>query len=164
MKMKRLFAILLTLAITILTLTGCGGSGSASDENSVIIYSSDEDYINEYFLGRLKEQFPDYNITIEYLSTGENAAKLMAEGTGNPEGWFADYMSQDKNYPSSVIKDINGNNTANFGRYDFYDEDKVEVLYDTARWLLVVCFKQFLTNTTFLCCTVQHLFSIYIHT
>ena len=84
MNMKRLFALLLTLVIALSTLTGCGSGGNTSDENSVVIYSSDEDYINEYFLGRLKEQFPDYDITIEYLSTGENAAKLMAEGTDSP--------------------------------------------------------------------------------
>ena len=84
MNMKRLFALFLTLVITLSTLTGCGSGGNTSDENSVVIYSSDEDYINEYFLGRLKEQFPDYDITIEYLSTGENAAKLMAEGTDSP--------------------------------------------------------------------------------
>ena len=52
-------------------------------------------------------------------------------GTGKPEGWFADYMKDDTNYPASIIKDEDGNNTVNRGRYNYYDEDKVEVLYDT---------------------------------
>ncbi len=81
MKIKRILALLLALVLCVSVLAGCG---KTVDENSVVIYSSDEDYINEYFLERLKEQFPDYNITIEYLSTGENAAKLMAEGKETP--------------------------------------------------------------------------------
>lgn len=81
MKMKKLIALLLVVVSCLSVFAGCG---AASDDNSVVIYSSDEDYINEYFLQRLNEQFPDYNITIEYLSTGENAAKLMAEGTETP--------------------------------------------------------------------------------
>ena len=81
MKAKKIFSLMMALAICLCAFAGCGG---ASDENSVVIYSSDEDYINEYFLGRLNEQFPNYNITIEYLSTGENAAKLMAEGADTP--------------------------------------------------------------------------------
>lgn len=80
MKIKH-FSIVLALLLCICMLAGCG---SQSNENSVVIYSSDEDYINEYFLQRLNEQFPDYDITIEYLSTGENAAKLMAEGSATP--------------------------------------------------------------------------------
>lgn len=81
MKAKKILALMLAAVICLSVLAGCSG---ASDENSVVIYSSDEDYINEYFLGRLNEQFPEYNITIEYLSTGENAAKLMAEGLETP--------------------------------------------------------------------------------
>ena len=81
--MKALKFVALVLA-TVLCLGIFAGCAPKSDENSVVIYSSDEDYINQYFLQRLNEQFPDYNITIEYLSTGENAAKLMAEGTETP--------------------------------------------------------------------------------
>ena len=78
--MRKILSLLLCAAICMSMFAGCG----KSDENSVVIYSSDEDYINEYFMGRLNEQFPDYNITIEYLSTGENAAKLKAEGSKTP--------------------------------------------------------------------------------
>ena len=81
MKITKFALLILALILCLGLLAGCSG---ASDENTVVIYSSDEDYINEYFLKRLNEQFPDYNITIEYLSTGENAAKLMAEGTDTP--------------------------------------------------------------------------------
>lgn len=80
MNIKKLTALFLIIAVCASMFAGC----SSSDETSVVIYSSDEDYINEYFQQRLNEQFPDYNITIEYLSTGESAAKLKAEGTSTP--------------------------------------------------------------------------------
>lgn len=78
--MKRFLSLLLTIVMGIGLLTGCG----SSNKNSVVIYSSDEDYINAYFQERLTEQFPDYDITIEYLPTGENAARLLAEGLDTP--------------------------------------------------------------------------------
>ena len=76
--MKNILSLLLVFILCfgcMTALSGCGKKG-----NTVVIYSSDEDYINEYFLQRLEEQFPDYNIQIEYLSTGENAALLKTEG------------------------------------------------------------------------------------
>lgn len=68
----------LLITSTVLGLAGCGNS---ADDNSVTIYSSAEDYRNEYYLSRLQEQFPEYDITIEYMETGNHAAKLLAEGT-----------------------------------------------------------------------------------
>lgn len=82
MTMKKILSLLLALVLCVggmTALAGCGDSG-----NKVVIYSSDEDYINEYFLERLKAQFPDYKISIEYLSTGKNAAKLQNEGKNTP--------------------------------------------------------------------------------
>ena len=53
------------------------------NSNRVVIYSGAEEYRNEYFMTRLKEQFPNYDISIEYMPTGNLAAKLAAEGTDN---------------------------------------------------------------------------------
>ena len=58
-------------------LSGC----SKKNDDKVIIYTSLEDYRVEYLQKRLTEEFPSYNIIIEYLSTGNHAAKLIAEGT-----------------------------------------------------------------------------------
>lgn len=57
-------------------LSGCGNS-----KEKVLIYSSAEDYRIEYMTKRLQEEFPQYDITIEYMSTGNHAAKLLSEGT-----------------------------------------------------------------------------------
>jgi len=51
-------------------------------DNIVMIYTSSEDFRNEHFQRRLNEQFPDYNIIINYMTTGSLAARLRAEGTG----------------------------------------------------------------------------------
>lgn len=82
MKIKKVLSLLLVLALCVGSLSVLSGCGSKKE--TVIIYSSDEEYINKYFQDRLKEEFPDYNIQIEYLSTGDNANKLKAEGTDSP--------------------------------------------------------------------------------
>jgi iron(III) transport system substrate-binding protein len=55
-------------------------SCAKKDTNRVVIYSSLEDFRNEYVQERLNTTFPDYQIVITYMSTGNSAAKLMAEG------------------------------------------------------------------------------------
>jgi len=71
----KLAAVLLLLVVmSLLFLT------ALADDHRVIIYSSAEDYRNAHFLSRLQEQFPQYEIIIEYMSTGNHAAKLLAEG------------------------------------------------------------------------------------
>ena len=80
MKMKRLLSLVLALALCLGGMTLLSACGEK--DNKIVIYSSDEDYINAYFQERLNEQFPDYDIVIEYRSTGENAALLKTEGTG----------------------------------------------------------------------------------
>lgn len=83
--MKKILALFL-IVIMVFSLIACSngsqkaGNGELSD-NKVIIYSGAEEYRNEYFMKRLTEEFPDYDITIEYMPTGNLAAKLAAEGT-----------------------------------------------------------------------------------
>lgn len=74
--LMRLRAILLVVAILLsMSLVGCGGG-----KEKVLIYTSVEDYVIEDMNKRLGEQFPDYDITVEYVSTGNHAAKLLTEG------------------------------------------------------------------------------------
>lgn len=74
-----------TILLAILLLTILSSCGKAADNslknNKVHIYSGAEEYRNEYFLKRLNEKFPDYEIIIEYMPTGNMAAKVKAEGT-----------------------------------------------------------------------------------
>ncbi len=74
--MKKKISIFLTIILILTLLTACGGS----KENRIVLYSSGADYENEYYLERLEAQFPEYDIVLEYLTTGNHAAKLKAEG------------------------------------------------------------------------------------
>ena len=73
--MKKFLSVLLTVTLCILCLSGCGAK-----KEKVTIFTSLEDYRLEYLNSRLAEEFPNYDITIEYMSTGNHAAKLLAEG------------------------------------------------------------------------------------
>ncbi len=123
--MKRFIAFLLA-AVLILGLAACGSADKQNntannttepeENNKVVIYSGAEEYRNEYFLKRLKEQFPDYDITIEYMPTGNLAAKLAAEGTDTDMDIFYDldfsyaglveqYLADLSSYDQSIYVD-----------------------------------------------------------
>jgi iron(III) transport system substrate-binding protein len=79
MKMKsvtKILALVLVVAMLSAMFAGCGSS-----KEKILIYTSVEDYVVADMNARLSEQFPDYEITVEYVSTGNHAAKLLAEGT-----------------------------------------------------------------------------------
>jgi len=89
--MKTFLALMLALALVLaaaasaladkaITITAPAFENLDDSSNRVVIYSGAEEYRNEYFMKRLKEQFPDYDITIEYMPTGNLAAKFAAEG------------------------------------------------------------------------------------
>ncbi len=71
--MKKLLSLLLVTVLFATLLCGC------SSKEKIVIYTSVEDYVIEDLDARLKEQFPNYEIVIEYMSTGTHAAKLLAE-------------------------------------------------------------------------------------
>lgn len=72
---KSMALLLVAVMLISVALTGCGSS-----KEKILIYTSVEDYVIEDMNARLGEQFPDYNITVEYVSTGNHAAKLLTEG------------------------------------------------------------------------------------
>ena len=68
-------------AALVLVLLASLFSCKKQDNNSVIIYTSTEDFRTEHMQQLLKEKFPNYDITLQVLSTGNHAAKIKAEGT-----------------------------------------------------------------------------------
>ena len=75
MNAKKILSIVLCLLLTVMLFAGCGET-----KEKVLIYTSIEDYVLEDLQACLNEKFPDYNIVIEYMSTGDHAAKLISEG------------------------------------------------------------------------------------
>ncbi len=67
-------AVLMAFSLTSL-FAGCGAK-----KETVLIYTSSEDFKIEHMTKCLNEKFPEYEIVIEYMSTGNHAAKLLAEG------------------------------------------------------------------------------------
>ena len=61
--------------VAIATLASCGGN------DRIVIYTSCEDYRIAYLESRLKEEFPNRSVAIQYLDTGTTLSRLQAEGT-----------------------------------------------------------------------------------
>lgn len=79
--MKRLFALVLASLLclgTLLSLAACG-----EKKEKIVIWTSAEDFRIADMEERFGKQFPDYDIKIEYMSTGDIAAKLLNEGTNS---------------------------------------------------------------------------------
>lgn len=74
--MKKILNLLMTGLLT-LSLAACG----KDDKANILIYSTAEDFRNEMLQNELNAKFPEYNIVIQYVSTGNCAAKLKAEGS-----------------------------------------------------------------------------------
>lgn len=70
--MKKLLVLVL---FTTLLLTGCGSS-----DDRVVIYSSMEEERNQVLKEQLKEKFPDTDVVVQYMATGNSAAKIKNEG------------------------------------------------------------------------------------
>ena len=103
--MRKLISLILAISFLVLA-AGC----AKEKKEKVLVYLSAEEYRVEYFHKRLKEEFPDYEVVLEYLPTGTHAAKLEAEGLdtacdisfeldygylGSLEGLFADLSAYD---------------------------------------------------------------------
>lgn len=118
--MRKVLTLAFCVTMMITMLSGCGSS-----KERILIYSAGEDYKIAYMQGRLNEQFPDYDITVEYMSTGNMAAKVLSEGTQtecdivhdmeygymaqlDAEGLFADLSSYDTSmYVDDVVQSSN---------------------------------------------------------
>ncbi len=77
-KRGKIISFLIAMVLIIVfVITGCG----QKEKEKIIIYTSTEEYSVEFLQNMLNEKFPDYEIVVEYLTTGDHAAKLLSEGT-----------------------------------------------------------------------------------
>lgn len=72
MKKKLLLIVMLFM---VMLLTGCGS------KDKVVIYTSMEEERNQKLTEMLKEKFPELNVVVQYMATGNSAAKIKNEGT-----------------------------------------------------------------------------------
>lgn len=118
--MKKLISIitLFIMLSTLFILTGC-----SKNNGKVVIYTSMEEDRNQALKEQLKEEFPDIDVVVQYMSTGNSSAKLKTEGTSieadivldletaymaNLEENFADLSNFDSTiYIDGVVKSKN---------------------------------------------------------
>lgn len=67
------------MSFMLMFITGCGDEQSSIENKTVKIWTSGEDYKNEYYLTECQKKFPDYDITMEYMNTSSIAAKIVEE-------------------------------------------------------------------------------------
>ncbi len=70
--MKKI-GILLIMAVMLIGITGCG------NKNTVVIYSCMEEERNQDLKEQLKEKFPNINVVVQSIATGNVAAKIQNE-------------------------------------------------------------------------------------
>ncbi len=77
---KRTFALVLAAVICLGVFAGCSNPDKSGSDKSIVIWTSGEDYKNQYYLEELEKKFPDYDFTLEYMNSSTIAAKVMEEG------------------------------------------------------------------------------------
>ncbi len=117
---KRWALLLMALLLICSTAASC-----APGKERVLIYTSAEDYRVEHMRECLNQQFPQYNIVIEYMPTGNQAARLMAEGaaTDCDISYDLEYTYMQKLADAGLLADLSS--------YDFsiFSEDTVKSSY-----------------------------------
>lgn len=98
----------LVLVITIITLTGC------SNKADVVIYSSMEEERNKALTEQLEEKFPDLNVTVQYMATGNSAAKIKNEGTSVEADIIVDLETSHMESLKENFADLSDIDTSNY--------------------------------------------------
>ena len=70
---KKILLIAMLFMVTL--LTGCGS------KEKVVIYTSMEEERNQKLSEMVKKEFPELNVVIQHMATGNSAAKIKNEGT-----------------------------------------------------------------------------------
>lgn len=73
--LTKIAALLFLFAIALTAFAGCGAK-----KEKVVIWTSGEEYKNEYYLSECRKKFPEYDIELIYMSTAAIAAKVIEEG------------------------------------------------------------------------------------
>ncbi|MBR3714938.1 MAG: extracellular solute-binding protein [Clostridia bacterium] len=112
-KVAKLISIILCVCMLIPALVACSGK---SDENTVIVYTSTEDYRIDDFKNAVKEKFPDYTIKVEYMNTGTIGAKIKTEGTGTECDiiWSLEYGYLSQLADEKVLADVTSYDLSKF--------------------------------------------------
>lgn len=137
---KRILLLILTLTLLV---TGC-----SSNEDRVVIYTSMEEERNQALKEQLKEAFPDKDVVVQHMATGNSAAKIKNEGTNVEADIVLDletahmvnvqeYFAELSNFDTSMYLDgiNNSSNYLTWAKYtmnlvidrDYFEDHNLEV-------------------------------------
>lgn len=132
--MKKMFIFILVMMFFV---TGCGNN----EENRVVIYTNIEENRSQLLQQRVREKFPELDVVIQYMSTGNTAAKIKTEGK-NVEadivlGLETSYMESLKDN-FVVLNGLEGINDDHYlddinpedGRYYIWDQYSASITID----------------------------------
>lgn len=116
-KNKRIFFNLFLFVVLSIFLIGCnrGDSNNSSNQARVVIYTAAEDERIAYIQEELDSKFPDYEIVIQSLGTGQLLSKLQAEGKSSDCDIFYDLEVVN----AEIILNASPDLFYNLSEYDF---------------------------------------------
>lgn len=128
--------MLILLLVMLLFVTGC-----KNNKEQIIVYTSMEENRNQLLKERVEEKFPDYEVKIQYLSTGNAAAKIKTEGENIEAdiilGLETSYMESLKDNFALLngLEDINtdhylDNINPEHGKYYIWDQYSASITID----------------------------------
>lgn len=79
--MKKMMKRTVTLVLALIMALSCLSFASCAKKETIIIYTSAENFQIDYMRERMQEQFPNYDIRIDYKSSGDQASLMKAAGT-----------------------------------------------------------------------------------
>ncbi len=116
--MKKITAIIAMLLCAVMLFGACNGNktnDSGKTGNRVVIYTAAEDERIAYLQDELNKKFPDYEIVIQSLGTGQLLSKLQAEGKDTDCDIFYDLEVVN----AEIILNSNPELFADLSSYDF---------------------------------------------
>ena len=105
--MKKSILFLMCI-VALFMITGCGSS------KQVIIYSSMEEERNQDLSKQLKEKFPDKDVVVQSIATGNCAAKIKNEGTDVEADIILDLETSHIDSLKDNFADITGFDTSSY--------------------------------------------------
>ncbi len=129
--MKRKMLVLIAMLLCgALLLSACSNNNenngnNASDSKRVVIYTAAEDERIAYLQEKLNKKFPDTEIVIQSLGTGQMLAKLQAEGSNTDCDIFYDLEVVN----AEIILNASPNLFADLSEYDFTKYDSSVIGY-----------------------------------
>jgi len=118
--MKKRILLMILFIVAIFGVSGCGKG------NNIVVYSSMEEENNQLLTKMVKEKFPDMDVIVQHVGTGNSAAKIKNEGTSIEAKIILDLETSHMNNLKDNFADL-----SSFDRSKYLDSVNVDNNYVT---------------------------------